>query len=84
MLGMALGSSPSTDGVLLRGYAKTGSFNIASGNRIHLSSISAGGIVSTPPTTGPDTWQIILGYSIKNISSNTYYFNPDTNEIENS
>ena len=81
---MALGATPNTDGVLLRGYARNSGFTITSGARLFLSSVTAGAIVSSPPTTGPDTWQIVLGYSIKNISLNTYYFNPDTNEIENS
>jgi hypothetical protein len=80
LIGIALGSSPTTDGVLIRGYVRNASWSFTTGAKLYLSGTPSG-ITSTVPTT---TGTVIrhLGYSIDS-TNNRIYFNPSNEWLEN-
>ena len=84
LVGVALGSSALTDGILLRGMINLTGMTVTTGQPIYLSPSSAGAFTSTIPTTGGDIVRI-LGYSMYNASGyplNVMFFNPDTSFVE--
>ena len=84
LVGVALGTSPTTNGVLLRGMINLSGMTVTTGQPIYISPSSAGAFTSTIPTTGGDIVRI-LGYSMYNASGyplNVMFFNPDTSFIE--
>jgi hypothetical protein len=80
LIGIALGTSATSDGVLIRGYAKNTSWTSATGSKLYLGP-TASSITSTAPSA---TGSVIrhIGYQIDN-SSNKIYFNPSNEWLEN-
>ena len=80
MLGIALGSNPATDGVLIRGFfdAHTYLSNFDAGKAVYIST-TAGGMDTTRPTGGGDFVRIV-GYCTT--TANVIYFNPSTTWVE--
>jgi hypothetical protein len=74
MLGIAIGSSPTTDGLLVRGYANSGSFTQSTGSILYMAT-SSGIFTETAPSSSGHVVRVI-GY--KTTISNTIYFMPDT------
>ena len=80
MLGIALGSSATSDGILLRGFFDAHSYmsNFSAGKAIYAST-TAGGMDTVAPSSAGDYVRII-GYCTLN--SNVIYFNPSSTWIE--
>ena len=78
LLGIALGTSISTSGVLLRGYVENSAWNWATASAIYLGTVTSGGLTQTAPTGTLDIIRIV-GYAI---STNTIYFCPDNTWVE--
>ena len=81
MLAIALGSTPNSDGMLLRGYFDvhtylTGAYN--KGQAVYMS--DAAGYVSTYSPSGSGDVVRIVGHAIDN--ANVIYFNPSPDWIE--
>ncbi|MDP6769749.1 MAG: hypothetical protein QF704_03530, partial [Anaerolineales bacterium] len=81
LLGIALGSTPNSDGMLLRGFFDahtylTGAYN--KGQTIYMS--DAAGYISSYQPSGSDDVVRIVGHSIDN--ANVVYFNPSPDWIE--
>ena len=92
MLGIALGTDASSDGMLIRGFAEVSSFYTGSwmsGSAVYIQSASqpwdgngpddAGQMSGGAPTTA-DSYARIVGYATPNEA--TIYFNPGTSWIE--
>jgi hypothetical protein len=73
MLGIAVGSSPTTQGLLVRGYAASSSYTTATGSILYVAT-SSGLITATPPSSSNHVVRVI-GY--KTTLSDTIYFTPD-------
>jgi hypothetical protein len=85
LLGIAMGSNPSTSGVLIRGYARFTTLAFytglgTTGGQIYLSKTAANQFTQTAPGASGDIVRI-LGYCISP-ASDLIYFNPDTTWIE--
>ena len=80
LLGVALGASSNTDGVLLRGMVTLDHDPGTAGDPLFLSSASIGLASSTAPTGNGDVVRVI-GYCV-NSSNNQIFFNPDGTFIE--
>jgi hypothetical protein len=85
LLGIAMGSNPSTSGVLIRGYARFTTLAHyttlgTTGGQIYLSKTAANQFTQTAPGASGDIVRI-LGYCISP-ASDLIYFNPDTTWIE--
>jgi hypothetical protein len=80
LLGIALGSSPTTNGVLLRGFFDAHSYlsNFSAGKAVYVSTTAAG-MDTTAPSGGGDFVRIV-GYCTT--TANVIYFNPSTTWIE--
>ena len=80
LLGIALGSSPSSDGVLIRGFFDAHSYlsNFSAGKAVYIST-TAGGMDTTAPSGGGDFVRIV-GYCTA--TSNVIYFNPSSAWVE--
>ena len=80
LLGIALGSSPSSDGVLLRGFFDAHSYlsNFVSGLPVYLST-TAGAMDTTKPS-GTDDVVRCIGYCTN--TSAVIYFNPESTTLE--
>jgi hypothetical protein len=81
MLGIALGSTPTTDGVLLRGFFDmhtyfTGTFN--EGIPVYVDDNNSGYVTVTQPA-GNNEFVRVVGFCTT--SSNIIYFNPDSTYI---
>tara|TARA_R110002096_G_scaffold309091_2_gene503559 strand:- start:1638 stop:3533 length:1896 start_codon:yes stop_codon:yes gene_type:complete len=81
MLGIAMGSSPS-DGILLRGFARTSTYNSSNGytngGKVYIKNVN-GDMTSTIPTVD---WVRIVGYVVETTTPNgTLYFCPDNTYI---
>jgi len=79
---IALGTSPTANGMLIRGYARYNSSSYTSmttGSIQYMSTSTAGGFLSTAPTTSGNVVRI-LGYCVT--GGNTLYFNPDNTWVE--
>ena len=71
MLGLALGSSPTSNGLLIRGYAVSSSYNYGTGSIVYMAT-SSGAMTSTSPSSSNHVVRV-MGYQI---SANTMYFDP--------
>jgi len=80
LLGIALGTSPTADGVLIRGYVRNVSWSFTTGAKLYLSGTPSGITSTVPSTTG--TVIRHLGYSIDG-TNNRIYFNPSNEWLEN-
>ena len=80
LLGIALGSSPTSNGVLLRGFFDAHSYlsNFSAGKAVYVSTTAAG-MDTTRPTGGGDYVRIV-GYCTT--TANVIYFNPSTDWVE--
>ena len=80
LLGIALGSSPTSNGVLLRGFFDAHSYlsNFSAGKAVYVSTTAAG-MDTTAPTGGGDYVRIV-GYCTT--TANVIYFNPSTTWVE--
>lgn len=73
LLGIALGSSPTTNGLLIEGLITNAAFTQTAGDVLYVSP-TAGGITSTAPSTSGQTVRVV-GYMTS--TANTIYFTPD-------
>ena len=73
MLGIAVGSSPTTDGLLVRGYAVNTGYTQTTGSTIYIATTD-GALTATAPT---GTTQVVRVVGYKTSLSNTIYFTPD-------
>ena len=80
LLGIALGSSPTSNGVLLRGFFDAHSYlsNFSAGKAVYVSTTAAG-MDTTAPSGGGDYVRIV-GYCTT--TANVIYFNPSTTWVE--
>ena len=80
LLGIALGSSPSSDGVLIRGFFDAHSYlsNFSAGKAVYIST-TAGGMDTTAPSGAGDFVRVV-GYCTA--TSNVIYFNPSSTWVE--
>ena len=80
LLGIALGSNPATDGVLIRGFFDAHSYlsNFSAGKAVYIST-TAGGMDTTRPSGSGDFVRIV-GYCTT--TSNVIYFNPSSTWVE--
>ena len=80
MLGIALGSNPASDGVLIRGFFDAHSYlsNFSAGKAVYVST-TAGGMDTTKPSGASDFVRIV-GYCTT--TSNVIYFNPSSTWVE--
>ncbi len=80
LLGIALGSSPTTNGVLIRGFFDANSYlsNFSVGKAVYIST-TAGGMDTTAPSSAGDFVRIV-GYCTT--TANVIYFNPSTTWVE--
>jgi hypothetical protein len=80
LLGIALGTSPTTNGVLIRGYARNASWTFATGAKLYLKGTPSD-LTNIAPTASGSVIRIV-GYQIDN-SLNKIYFNPSNEWLEN-
>ena len=73
MLGLALGSSPTTNGLLIRGLAASSSYTYGTGSVIYMAT-SSGAMTATSPSSSNHVVRV-MGY--QTTLSNTIYFMPD-------
>jgi len=73
MLGIAVGASPTADGLLVRGYAVNTSYVQTTGSVIYIAT-TAGSITETAPSTSTQVVRVV-GY--KTSLANTIYISPD-------
>jgi hypothetical protein len=80
MLGIALGSNPTVNGVLIRGFFDANSYlsNFSAGKAVYVGT-TGGGMDTTAPSGGGDFVRIV-GYCTT--TANVIYFNPSNNWIE--
>ena len=80
LLGIALGSSPTTNGVLIRGFFDANSYlsNFYAGKAVYVSTTAAG--MDTTRPTGSGDYVRIIGYCTT--TANVIYFNPSTTWVE--
>ncbi len=80
LLGIALGSSPSTDGVLLRGFfdATTYLSNFVAGLPVYISTTAASMDTTKPSGTG----DIVRCVGYCTSTANVIYFNPESIYLE--
>ena len=79
LIGMALGTNPTTAGVLLRGYGVSSSNLGTVGSVVYLST-TAGAVTETAPSGNGDVVRV-MGYTL-NATSDLMYFNPSPDWIE--
>jgi hypothetical protein len=77
MLGVALGTSSSNDGMLLQGIIRIASHGLSAGAPLYVSTTN-GEFTTTAPSSGGDYVRVV-GYTI---DSNTIYFNPSGTWVE--
>jgi hypothetical protein len=78
MLGIAMGSSQPTSGVLLKGFVRSSTYNFNAGQSgfpLYISS-TAGVITTSVGQVGSGDYARLLGYVI-NTSTDVVYFNPE-------
>jgi hypothetical protein len=73
MLGLALGSSPTTNGLLIRGLAASSSYSYGTGAVIYMAT-SSGAMTATSPSSSNHVVRV-MGY--QTTIANTIYFDPD-------
>ena len=79
LLGIALGTTATTSGVLIRGYVRSTGYTASTGSKLYVSP-TAGSITSTAPSFAGQILRII-GYQL-NSTNNVVYFNPSNDWIE--
>ena len=79
LLGVAMGTDPTSSGVLIRGFAKVTS-NLGTPGAVVYASTTAGTITETAPTATNDIVRVV-GYTIDS-TNDIIYFNPDKTWIE--
>jgi hypothetical protein len=79
LLGIALGTTATTAGVLIKGYARSTAYASATGAILYVST-TTGSITSTAPTGAGDIVRII-GYQI-DATNDVIYFNPSNDWIQ--
>jgi len=80
LLGIALGSSPTTNGVLIRGFFDANSYlsNFDAGKAVYISTTS--GSMNTTAPSGSGDFVRIVGYCTT--TANVIYFNPSSTWVE--
>jgi hypothetical protein len=78
LLGIALGTNISVQGVLLRGNVRTTIYSFQEGDPLYISSTS-GDISSNPSVVGSGDYARIVGYGLP---TNTIYFNLDNTWVQ--
>ena len=80
LLGIALGSNPATDGVLIRGFFNANSYlsNFDAGKAVYISTTA--GSMDTNKPTGSGDFVRIVGYCTT--TANVIYFNPSSTWVE--
>jgi hypothetical protein len=73
MLGIAVGASPTVDGLLVRGYAVNAGYTQTTGSVIYIAT-TAGALTETAPSA---TTQIVRVVGYKTSLANTIYLSPD-------
>jgi hypothetical protein len=73
MLGIAVGSSPTADGLLVRGYAVNAGYTQTTGSVIYIAT-TAGAMTETAPSA---TTQVVRVVGYKTSLTNTIYLTPD-------
>ena len=73
MLGIAVGSSPTTDGLLIRGFSVSSSYNYGTGSVVYMAT-GSGTMTGTSPSSSNHVVRV-MGYQTS--LSNTIYFDPD-------
>lgn len=73
MLGIAVGASPTTDGLLVRGYAVNAGYTQTTGSVIYIAT-TAGSITETAPSASTQVVRVV-GY--KTSLTDTIYLTPD-------
>ncbi len=73
MLGIAVGASPTTDGLLVKGYAVNEAYTQSTGSIIYIAT-TAGSITETAPSASTQVVRVV-GY--KTSLANTIYLTPD-------
>ena len=73
MLGIAVGASPTVDGLLVRGYAVNAGYTQTTGSVIYIST-TAGALTATAPSA---TTQIVRVVGYKTSLADTIYLSPD-------
>jgi len=79
LLGISLGTTASTTGVLIRGYVRSTTYTASTGSKLYVST-TAGSVTSTAPSATGQVLRII-GYQL-NSTNNVVYFNPSNDWIE--
>ena len=75
MLGIAIGSNPSVDGVLLRGFVRSSGYGFTAGSPLYISN-SLGAMTTSVGLVGSGDYARIVGYCTNN-TTDVIYFNPD-------
>jgi hypothetical protein len=78
LLGIAVGSDPSVDGVMIKGLAKDITYTGTTGSPLYLSTTN--GVITEYPPSGPGFIIRIIGYKLG--TSGSILFNPDPTWIE--
>ena len=78
LLGIALGATPTTNGVLLRGFVRSSAYNFTPGLPLYVS--TSEGLMTTTVPANPSDVVRIVGYCI-NATTDVVYFNPENTWI---
>ena len=78
-LAIALGTSATTSGMLVRGYAKSTAYTGSTGDILYASS-TAGTIITTAPSLAGNVVRVV-GYQLDG-TNDVIYFNPSNDWIE--
>ncbi len=84
LIGVALGATPATDGVLLRGMVDLADDIVGTevfGSILYLDKATAGAATTAAPTDTGDIVRVI-GYSVQKGNVNKIWFNPDNTWVE--
>jgi len=73
LLGIAIGTNPSVDGMLIKGFANNSLFSGTTGSPLYISSTN--GLISEYPPSGSGKVIRVVGYKL--INANSILFNPD-------
>ena len=78
LLGIALGTNVSTQGVFIRGNIRLSAFTFQEGDPLYISNAN-GKFSSSPSVVGSGDYARIIGYGLP---TNTIYFNPDNTWVQ--
>jgi hypothetical protein len=79
LLAIALGTSATTSGMLVRGYVRATGYTATTGAVLYVSSPTSGAITSTAPSAAGDVVRIV-GYQL-DATNDVIYFNPSNDWI---